>query len=94
VAIFLISCPVAGYPQGSPLALALDLLALVVAFGFYMRPIAIFAAAVAASIVFTGSVSASMGMMAHPIDAVVLAMCGPGAFSIDARLFGRRTVEI
>jgi hypothetical protein len=30
----------------------------------------------------------------HSISAAALAMTGPGAFSVDARLFGRRTVTL
>ncbi len=30
----------------------------------------------------------------HAISAAALAMTGPGAFSVDARLFGRRTVTL
>lgn len=37
----------------------------------------------------------SLGLgAAHAISALALVLTGPGAFSIDARLFGRRTVTL
>jgi hypothetical protein len=39
--------------------------------------------------------SASLGLpLIHAISAMALVLTGPGAFSVDARLFGRRTITL
>jgi uncharacterized membrane protein YphA (DoxX/SURF4 family) len=60
------------------------------------------AALVAIGAAVSASRIAGQGMMAHDglvqglllIDAVSLVLLGPGAFSVDARLFGRREIHI
>ena len=41
----------------------------------------------------SGSVAPALALL-NLADALALAMIGPGAFSVDARLFGRRTVVL
>lgn len=38
--------------------------------------------------------SIPLGALVNPLDALLLVMLGPGAYSVDARLFGRRVLVL
>ena len=46
------------------------------------------------SLMQLGGLNDSLGPAVRAVNAVALALLGPGAFSLDARLFGPRTVVI
>lgn len=93
VAAFLITVPVRSLDCSTSLALVLDGVALMIAAGIQTRITALLAAAVAVGLIIRmGGVM--MPLAAHLLDCLVLAMAGPGAYSIDARLFGRRIVHL
>lgn len=59
-----------------------------------LTPLASLLAGVAeAAILLTGT-SGSVIALLGPLDAAVLLLLGPGAYSLDARLFGRRVVVL
>jgi len=68
--------------------------ALALAFGFGTRIVAfIFAAAAVATAFMTGSDSA-LTMIARACGGAALGLLGPGAYSIDANIFGRRVIRL
>ena len=101
--LVLLRCSVAGFliatpsrvPGYSPVATcALVVLAILVGAGFRARMAALLAFAIATSLRVDASAVGPMSAATHALDALALALTGPGAFSIDARLFGRRTVRL
>jgi hypothetical protein len=42
----------------------------------------------------TGATGVVVAVLLGPLDAAVLLLLGPGAYSVDARLFGRRVVVL
>ncbi|NIJ64225.1 putative membrane protein YphA (DoxX/SURF4 family) [Sphingomonas leidyi] len=75
------------------LALILDLLALSLAAGFATRSIAAVAALAGIAVQLAGACPQTE-FLPQILDAVALALIGPGAFSGDARLFGRSTIHL
>jgi hypothetical protein len=70
------------------------LLAFAVCAGVCTRTTAALSAVAALlTIVMSGTVP-TIACITHVLPAIVLAMTGPGAISIDARLFGRRTLHL
>ncbi len=63
-------------------------------FGLLTRPAAIVGAALQVVVVVT--IGGGLGWLAAfiALDLVALSMTGPGAYSIDARLFGRRVITL
>ena len=94
VAAFLFTVPLERLGQAAWATWALDGLALLIGLGLRTR-IAAFAAGVVAisQMVIAGDL-VLMPLSAHALDAIVLAMAGPGAYSLDSRLFGRRTLRL
>lgn len=75
-------------------ALLLDLFAVVLGFGIATRTVAGFVAVGAVIALLLGACTTPVLLLPHAIDAMALALIGPGAFSIDARLFGRATIRL
>jgi len=73
---------------------ALYLLAAAIAAGVFTQPAAIIAAVIIALTAGTTSDAPSIALGLHALVAIALAMLGAGAFSIDARLFGRRVIHL
>lgn len=94
VAIALVAPPYGSIPPHSSQAVACDLLALAVATGFRTRMAASIAVVVALAVAVAASDLATVAASTFFLQAVALTMIGPGAASIDARLFGRRTVHL
>jgi hypothetical protein len=46
------------------------------------------------AMLLTGATSVVVAAFLGPLDAAVLLLLGPGAYSLDARLFGRRVVVL
>ena len=83
-------------PQFSPNAsmVVSAALALALALGFGTRIVAfVFTAAAIATAFMTGSDSA-LTMIAHACGCAALGLLGPGAYSIDANVFGRRVIRL
>ncbi len=74
--------------------MACDLLALTIIIGFCTRIAAGLSVAIAVAIALTIDQAVTLSIVNHVLNAAVLAMIGPGAVSIDARLFGRRTLHL
>lgn len=86
-AILLLAAP--AWVEAGVLALASAIL-----FGVYTQPAALAGAALC--VVVTFSVDGGLGWAAVVIglNLIALAMIGPGAYSIDARLFGRKVIKL
>ena len=75
-------------------AIPLDILIAAIGLGFGTR-VAAMACAVLAPILLLQEEGAPWILIAtHSIDAAALALLGPGAFSVDARMFGRRRITL
>lgn len=61
--------------------------------GFLARLLACLSVLAAVTTLVIESVEPALAIL-NVADAIALAMIGPGAFSMDARLFGRRTVVL
>ena len=75
-------------------ALTLDIIALALAVGIATRVLAGLAAGAAMVTLLLGACATPDLMVTHMINAAALALIGPGAFSIDSRLFGRATFHL
>ena len=76
------------------IAVPLDLLAAAIGLGLGTR-IAALLCAVAAPFFLLQEDGAPWTLIAtHALDGAALAFLGPGAFSVDARLFGRRRINL
>jgi putative oxidoreductase len=75
-------------------AFILDILAVALAAGFATRTIAALGATAGCIASLSGTCAMPILLLTHVLDAVALAMIGPGAFAIDARLFGRATIHL
>jgi hypothetical protein len=62
--------------------------------GFATRPIALSASVVGLVMLVTDDRAMPILLLGQSIDAMALALLGPGAYSIDARLFGRATITL
>lgn len=91
VGVFLITVPPQNLGQSLVAGVAVNGLAITVLLGLNTRIAALLACLVAAGLMIGTRGSVSMPLSAHGLDALVLAMAGPGAYSIDSLLFGRRT---
>lgn len=93
VLVFLLSFSGDRFTTVSLEAIMIDMIACLIGFGLFMRTAACMSVAVAC-VEYGMEQAISTGLLAHVLDAIVLAICGPGAFSLDAKLFGRATVHI
>jgi hypothetical protein len=81
-------------PNASMVVSAAFALALALALGFGTRIVAfVLAAAAIATAFMTGSDSA-LTMIARACGCAALGLLGPGAYSIDANVFGRRVIRL
>jgi hypothetical protein len=64
------------------------------ALGLLTPLIALLAGIVEVALLVTGASSVVVAVLLGPLDAAVLLLLGPGAYSLDARLFGRRVVVL
>jgi hypothetical protein len=69
-------------------------LAICLLLGALTRPVAIAAAALQVIVWFTVGAGLSWLAASMALALAALAMTGPGAYSIDARLFGRRVITL
>lgn len=92
--IFLVSDSIIRFTPFSFVAIALVGLACLVGLGLWTRIVALLSVAMAVWASATGDAFIANGLVAYGLNALVLAICGPGAFSLDARLFGRSTVHL
>ncbi len=74
-------------------AAGLILVALALLVGLCTRPAALICAALAIVAVFQIGGTPSWLMSLNALNAAALAILGAGAYSIDARLFGRRVID-
>jgi hypothetical protein len=64
------------------------------ALGLLTPLISLLAGMVEVAMLLTASTGVVVAILLGPLDAVVLLLLGPGAYSLDARLFGRRVVVL
>lgn len=94
LALFVATTATETFPVRHWSALILDVLAVSLAAGFSTRPIAALAAIAGVVLLLVGGCAQPMLLITQAMQATALAMIGPGAFSIDARLFGRATIRL
>jgi len=68
--------------------------ALAFALGFRTRIVAFVLAAAAIATVFTPGSDSALTMIARACGCAALGLLGPGAYSIDANVFGRRVIRL
>jgi uncharacterized membrane protein YphA (DoxX/SURF4 family) len=73
---------------------ALILLSLALLVGLLTPIVALMAAAIEAALLITSGSAGIALMLQGPVICVALALLGPGAYSLDARLFGSRVVVL
>jgi uncharacterized membrane protein YphA (DoxX/SURF4 family) len=70
------------------------MLAAALVLGFFTRVAAGISAVLAASIFVALGGTLGFVTLLHAFNAIALAILGPGAYSIDARRFGRRVIKL
>jgi uncharacterized membrane protein YphA (DoxX/SURF4 family) len=71
-----------------------SLVAMALCLGFLTPYLSVVACASAVGALFIGPNPGSLLHLCPVIDAIALALMGPGAYSVDARLFGRRVTVV
>lgn len=96
VAVFLtlLNPPFPSMAATSLAMIACDLLALAVGFGLFTRTAATLSVATLLVSAAMGGTLPALASAPFFFTASALAIIGPGAISIDARMFGRRTVHL
>lgn len=94
VMIFLATYPMGRFPKDAWQPFAFYLLAFAIGTGLRARSAATITMILAVVAFIAERPVLHGAFIAHAIDAFVLALCGPGAFSLDSRLFGRTTVRL
>jgi putative oxidoreductase len=94
IAILAIACP--PWPQVSPNAskVVAAAFAFSLALGFGTRVVAFVLAAAAIATAFMIGSSIALTMIARACACAALGLLGPGAYSIDANVFGRRVIRL
>jgi uncharacterized membrane protein YphA (DoxX/SURF4 family) len=77
-----------------PLSIAAAALSVSLATGLLTPLAALLAAVVEVAVLLAGATNIVVAVLLGPLDALVLLLLGPGAYSLDARLFGRRVVVL
>lgn len=72
----------------------LHILAITIGTGVYTRTAAVLCAIGFALLIWPMHWLPPLPSLIHALDAAALALIGPGAFSIDALVFGRRTMHL
>jgi hypothetical protein len=76
------------------IAVPLDLIIVAITLGSGTRIAASLCAVLAPILLLQEAGAPRLLIATHALDVAALALLGPGAFSIDARLFGRRTIGL
>ena len=84
------------FPQFSPNAsiVVAAAFALALALGFGTRIVAFVLAAAAVATAFMSGSDSALTMIARACGCAALGLLGPGAYSIDANVFGRRVIRL
>ena len=70
------------------------ILALQLALGFGTRPVALILSCATLWCIFAQSIPPAPILIALAGSSAAVALCGAGAYSVDARLFGRRVIHL
>lgn len=83
-------------PHGSMpwLTLPAALIAAAIAIGFGTRPAVVLSVLIAGPVLLASRSAPTMLVIGQGLSLLGLLLLGPGAFSIDARLFGRRKISL
>lgn len=82
------------FPTGRWPSLPIALLAAAVASGLYTRLLAALSVFAGVALLIGGECKMPTLLITQMIDAAAVVLIGPGAFSIDARMFGRATITL
>lgn len=94
VSVALLAPTVGSVPLHPSIAIASYLLAFVVGIGLYTRVVALVSVTLPIAVAIAAAGLPSAALISFSLQAVAVALVGPGAISIDALLFGRRTVYL
>ena len=94
VAAFLISIPLQQPSISLVAVIALGVLAGLIAIGFRSRLAALFACIIGLLLMIKSGDLLQIQLGTFALNAAALAFTGPGSYSLDSRLFGRRTVRL
>lgn len=94
MAMFLVTTASEILPLRSWLAVIVDILAIALVAGFSTRAIAALVAFASTVVLARGDCEMPLLLVAETVDAVALTLIGAGAFSVDARLYGRTTISL
>lgn len=94
VSISLLFPPYGSIPPRSATAVACAVLAVAVGIGVFTRVVALVAALVGLAVAAAAAGPPSLAFMTFALQSTALALIGPGAVSVDARRFGRKTLHL
>ncbi|MBC9034443.1 hypothetical protein IAG41_18805 [Sphingomonas sp. JC676] len=94
LALFVVTVPAVVAAPSSWIAILFCLAAILISAGYLTRIVAGLCAVACAIMIWPMTAAPPLSLFPHVLDAAALALIGPGAFSIDARLFGRRTMHL
>jgi hypothetical protein len=94
VMLFIVTAPAVATAPSSWIAILCCLAAILISAGYLTRIVAGLCALACAILIWPMSAAPPLLLLPHVLDAAALALIGPGAFSVDAQLFGRRTMHL
>ena len=94
VMLFIVTAPAVVTAPSSWIVALSCLAAILISAGYLTRIVAALCALACAITIWPMAAASPLFLLPHVLDAAALALIGPGAFSVDAQLFGRRTLHL